>query len=109
MPYDDGLAHRVRRELRDRHDVTERQMFGGIGFMHDGNLVCGVHGEALLARVGPAAYESALEASHVRPMDLTGTPMRGIVFVDPPGTAADEDLAAWIERCLAFAVSLPPK
>ena len=109
MPYDDGLAHRVRTLLETRGDIEERSMFGGVGYMLDGNLVCGIHDEALVARVGPDAYASALEERHAREMDFTGKPMRGLVFVDPPGTASDERLAAWLERCLEFVRSLPAK
>ena len=109
MPYDDGLAHRIRTMLGDRAELEEREMFGGLGFMLAGNLVCGVHGDKLLALVGPDAYEDALEEPHARPMDLTGRPMRGLVFVDPPGIASDEDLRDWVDRCRRFAESLPPK
>lgn len=109
MPYDDGLAHRVRTTLESRGAVEERRMFGGVGYMLDGNLVCGVHDDALLARVGPDAYADALAEPHAREMDFTGTAMRGLVFVDPPGTATDEALEAWLDRCLPFVGSLPPK
>ena len=109
MPYDDGLAHRVRTTLEKRADIEERAMFGGVGYMLDGNLVCGIHDDALIARVGPDAYADALDEPHAREMDFTGTPMRGLVFVDPPGTATDEALAAWLDRCLAFTRSLPAK
>lgn len=62
-----------------------------------------------MARVGPSSYAQALALPHVRPMDFTGRPMRGYVFVDPPGIAEDADLAAWVDRCHRFAQSLPPK
>lgn len=108
MPYDDGLAQRIRTILGDSSALEEREMFGGVGFVLAGNLVCGVHGDKLLARVGPDASEDALEEPHARPMDLTGRPMRGLVFVDPLGIATDEDLRDWVERCRTFAESLPP-
>ena len=107
MTYGDGLAERIRSILRDESGVTEREMFGGLAFMLDGNMVCGVIEDSLMARVGPDAYEDALEKHHVRPMDFTGRPMRGMVFVDPPGIAADEALENWVDRCMAFARSLP--
>ena len=109
MPYDDGLAHRVRTILESRGDINERSMFGGVGYMLNGNLVCGIHDDALIARVGPDAYTDALAETHAREMDFTGKPMRGLVFVDPPGTATDEALEAWLDRCLDFVGSLPPK
>ena len=109
MTYDDGLAHRIRESLGGRPGLTEKEMFGGIAFMLHGNMVCGVVDDSLIARVGPDAYEDALEEPHARPMDFTGRPMRGMVFVDPPGLASDDAFESWLERCLDFAVSLPEK
>lgn len=109
MPYDDGLAHRVLTNLEERGDIEETHMFGGVGYMLDGNLVCGIHGDDLIARVGPDAYQEALEDPHAREMDFTGRPMRGLVFVGAEGAATDAALDAWLDRCLAFVGSLPPK
>lgn len=109
MTYDEGLAHRIRKRLRDRNGIAEKQMFGGLAFMLDGNMVCGVLDDALMARVGPDAYEDALEKPHAREMDYTGRPMTGLVFVDPAGIAGDDALEEWINQCLAFAESLPEK
>ena len=109
MTYDDGLAHRVRDELGTRPGVTEKELFGGLGFMLEGNMCCGVIDDSLVARVGPDAYEDALAEPHARPFDFTGREMRGWVFVDPPGLSADDDLAEWVGRSLAFVESLPPK
>ena len=114
MAYDEGLAQRLREGLAD-HDsvapesVVEKRMFGGLAFMLQGNMSCGVSGEVLMLRVGPAAYEEALARPHARPMDFTGKPLRGFVYVDPPGFEADDDLAGWIELSVRFALSLPPK
>ena len=109
MTYDDGLAHRVRAVLDSRADPTEAEMFGGLGFLLGGNMCCGVIEDALVVRVGPEGYDDALAEPHARPFDFTGREMRGWVFVDPPGLAEDEDLAAWVERCLGFVETLPPK
>lgn len=109
MPYDDGLAHRVREVLDGEPGLAEREMFGGLGFMLRGNLAVGIIEDSLVARVGPDAYDDALQEPHARPFDFTGREMRGWVFVDHPGLAAAADLDAWIERSLAFVESLPPK
>lgn len=109
MPYDHGLAHRVRTVLTDRIDPDEKEMFGGLGFMVSGNMCCGVIEDSLIARVGPDAYDDALDEPHARQFDYTGREMRGWVFVDHPGVANDGDLAAWIDRCLAFVETLPAK
>lgn len=62
-----------------------------------------------MVRVGPDAFDEALALPHARPMDFTGRPMKGMVYVDPPGYATDEGLAAWVERGATLAASLPPK
>jgi len=109
MAYDEGLAERLRQLLQSDNDVAERKMFGGLAFLSHGYMFVGIIGEVLMARVGPDAYAQVLEQPHVRVMDFTGRPMTGYVFVDPPGFAEDEDLAAWVERCYAFVATLPPK
>lgn len=109
MTYDDGLAYRIREILADRPGVAEKEMFGGIAFMLDGNMCCGVIDDKLMARVGPDAYDAALEEPHARPMDFTGRPMRGFVYVAPAGISEEDVLASWVDRCVEFATSLPTK
>lgn len=109
MAYDENLAARIRDELASRDDVTERKMFGGIAFMVGGNMCCGVAGDDVMLRLGVDAAEAALEDPHARPMDFTGRPMAGYVFVAPAGTATPADLRRWIDRAVAFVSTLPPK
>ncbi|MDO8189373.1 TfoX/Sxy family protein [Conexibacter sp. JD483] len=103
MAHDEQLAARVRALLAGRDEIAERRMFGGLAFMAGGRLACAVLGDALLVRLGADAADAALDEPHVRPMDFTGRPSRGSVFVDPAGTAADAALADWVERGVAFA------
>ena len=109
MPFDEGLAERVREVLAEDRRIGEKKMFGGLAFLCRGYMFVGILGETLMARVGPAGYDQALSRPHVRPMDFTGRPMKGYVFVDPPGCEEDDDLAAWVDRCRRFVLSLPPK
>lgn len=109
MAYDEGLAQRIRENLDTRRDVTEKKMFGGLAFLVAGNMCVGVVGDELMVRVGPEAYEGCLALPAARPMDFTGRPMKGFVFVSSDGVAEDEDLHAWIGRGLAFAGSLPAR
>ena len=109
MPYDEGLAERVREVLHDYRGISEKKMFGGLAFMHRDYMFVGILADALMARVGPEAYEDSLSKPHVRVMDFTGKPMKGYVFVDPPGFEKDSDLSAWVERCHRFIQTLPPK
>jgi hypothetical protein len=106
MAYDEGLATRIQELLPHGQ---EKKMFGGWGLMHRGNLVVGVIGDDMIARVGPEATESTLLLEHVRPFDFTGRPMKGWVVVEAAGVSEDADLAAWVQRCKEFTDSLPAK
>jgi hypothetical protein len=110
VAYDEQLADRVRGLLAAREGVTERKMFGGIGFMVGGNMACGVSsGSDLIVRLDPEEYERAVAESGVRQFDMTGRPMRGWILVDPGVIADDEALAGWVDAGADFAASLPPK
>ena len=109
MAYDEVLAERVRRALAGRNDLSEKKMFGGIAFMLRGNMCCGIVRNDLMVRVGPERHEEALAEPHARPMDFTGRPMRGMVYVTPEGCRTDEALKRWVEQGLNFAATLPAK
>ena len=81
-------------------------MFGGLTFMLGGKMCCGVLGDRLLVRVGPAAYEAALTEPFAAPMDFTGRPLRGMVYVDRDGLREDDELSRWVGRGVEFASSL---
>jgi len=105
MAYDEALAERIRGVLRGRDDVQERKMFGGIAFMVAGRMACGVIRDDLMVKVGPEANDEALAQPHTRPMDFTGRPMRGMVYVAPAGVATDAELERWVERAVSFATA----
>lgn len=84
-------------------------MFGGLCFMVSGHMCCGIVDDALMARVGPGHYKASLEEPHVREMDFTGRPMKGMIYVTPAGIADDSELRRWIDTCVGFVQSLPPK
>jgi hypothetical protein len=88
--------------------VTERQMFGGLAFMLGGHMFCGVVKDTLMARLGPEGADRALDQPHVRPMDFTGRPMKGMVFVEPEGLH-DDALQQWVTAAVSYARTLPPK
>jgi TfoX/Sxy family transcriptional regulator of competence genes len=108
MAYDKDLAARVRALLAGRIDVSERQMFGGLTFMIDGNMCCGVNGDELIVRLDPDREDEALARPHARPMDFTGRKMRGFITVRPEGLGGNR-LNRWLEEAVARAESLPPK
>ena len=108
MAYDEEIARRVRSAAADREGVTERAMFGGLAFMLEGHMFCGVVGDELMLRLGTEQADAALERPHVRPMDFTGRPMAGMVFVAREGLRGPA-LRRWLDRAAAFVCTLPPK
>jgi len=107
--YDAWLAARVRRILGSRTDVEERAMFGGLTFMVRGHMCCGVAQSRLMVRVDPDTYDRLLAEPHARPMDFTGRPMRGLIFVELTGTATSSALGRWVARAVRHAESQTPK
>ena len=113
MAYDPSLAERVRLTLRKAALQTapprEIRMFGGLCFTVGGHMCCGIVGRDLVIRVGAEGLRDALARPHARPMDFTGRPLKGFVYVGPAGCRRGVDLANWVRRALAFVGTLPPK
>lgn len=109
MPYDPGLADRFRSALGQHPAVTEKKMFGGLSFLFRGNMAVGVLNDDLLVRLSPSEGEAALREPHIRPMDFTGRPMKGWIFVGPGATGTPKGLQGWVDRGIKYAGSLPPK
>ena len=109
MAYDEWLAKRVRAALAGRRGITERKMFGVLAFMLRGNMCCGVLRSDLVLRVGPEQHAKVVARPHARPMDFTGRPMCGFIYVAPKGCATRSALRSWLELALKFAGALPRK
>src|SRR5713226_4497688 len=109
MGYDEQTAERVRRILSRRRDVVEKGMVGGLSFMVNGSMCCGVTGTALMVRVGREGREGALAQPHARPMKFAGRALAGFVCVEPGGFRTERALAKWIQRGIDFVSTLPVK
>ncbi|MEX0992290.1 MAG: TfoX/Sxy family protein [Actinomycetota bacterium] len=109
MAFDEDLAERVRAALGQVRGVTEIKMFGGLCYTVGGNMATGIVKDELMVRLSYEAGDAALEEPHVRPMDFTGKPMRGFLFVAPEGIRTAKQLQGWIDRGVAYASTLPPK
>ncbi len=109
MPFDETAAMRIRPLLSRRKGFEEKKMFGGIGYLLNGNMCCGVWKEFLILRVGPAAYEESLAQDFVREFDITGRSVKGWVMVEPLGYESLEDLKTWVKLAAIFTTSLPAK
>jgi TfoX/Sxy family transcriptional regulator of competence genes len=109
MAYDEKLEARIRDLLGPRTDLEAKKMFGGLCFLINGNMACGVLNDDLIAKVDPERNDTLLKKPGARPFDFTGRPMKGILYVGPAGVKAAKDLRFWVEISLRHALSKPPK
>ena len=109
MAFDENLADRIRHALARKKNIDEKKMFGGIGFLLNGNMLVGVWKDSLIVRLGHDDGDKALLEPHVRPFDITGRAMKGWLLVEPEGVQDDAELTAWIQQAAKFVGSLPAK
>jgi len=109
MAYNKKLEQRVWALLKQTPGIDSKKMFGGIGFLLNGNMACGLLNDDLIIRVGPDGYEETLTLPHTRKFDVTGRTMKGWVMVSKTGCDSDKDLSIWVQRGVTFARSLPKK
>jgi len=109
VAYSEQLADRTRAALVASRDLEERNMFGGLAFMVNGHMCCGIVGEELMVRVGPDLYASSLAQPHTREMDFTGKTLKGMVYVGSAGLGSERELGQWVQRSLAYVSTLPAK
>lgn len=108
MAYSLKLAERIRSEL-DGMPFAEKKMFGGVGYLLNGNMACGVNKDNLIVRVDPEKHAALLKKPHAKPFDLTGKPMKGWIVVEPDGVKTARQLSTWVREGVEFALTLPPK
>jgi len=108
MAYNLKLAERIRAELKGVRFV-EKKMFGGVGYLLNGNMACGVNKDDLIVRVSPDKHANLLKRPHAHPFDMTGKPMKGWLIVKADGCKTDKQLSAWVKEGVDFALTLLPK
>ena len=107
MAYDVHLADRIRSILKNAGEFSEKKMFGGLAFMVNGRMCCGVLKTDLVLRLTPEEAAASFRQPHTRPMDFTGKPIKSMIYVSATGTDSDKALAAWVESAVKFARSVP--
>ena len=112
MAYDVHLADRIRSILQSAGEFSEKRMFGGLAFMVNGRMCCGVLKTDLVLRLAPEEAAASLRQPHTRPMDFTGKPMKSMIYVSTAGTDSDRALTTWVESAVKLAWSAtrqPPR
>ena len=108
MAWDEGLAQLMRDDLTD-YPVTERKMFGGLAFLLNGHMVCGIHKGGAMFRVGKPNMGAALSVPGASPMMFTSKPMAGMIDLSDDATADDGRRRQVMNLALGFVRALPPK
>jgi len=109
MAFDEALAERIRQGLTRKKGIEEKKMFGGIGFLLNGNMLVGVWKDSLIVRLGPEEGEAALKEPLVSEFNITGRAMKGWVLVAPEAVEADDELKGWVQPAVKFVGKLPAK
>ena len=109
MAFDESLAQRIRDSLARKTNIEEKKMFGGVGYLLNGNMLVGVWKDSLIVRLGPDDSPIALLEPLVEEFDITGKAMKGWVMVDADGIESDDQLREWIQRAAKFVRTLPVK
>ena len=109
MAINEQLNNRINLFLSGKENITSKKMFGGVGYLLKGNMVCGVYKDDLILRMSPEDADNSLSQKHVKPFDITGRVMKGWIMVEPVGIQSDIDLKKWIDISLSFVKILPPK
>jgi hypothetical protein len=109
MAYDEGLAELLRADLFEMTGIVEKPMFGGLCFMKDGHMLCGVHKGGGMFRVGKDRHAAALDIEGASPMAFTGRPMGGLVDVTDEAMADDARRAHLLALALANVAALGPR
>lgn len=109
MAYNETLAAQVKKLIQTNKKLQEKRMFGGIAFLLNGNMCCGVHGDEVILRVAPEKYPALLARAHVREFDMTGRPMKGWLLLNNKGARKSAELRFWVKEAVEFAETLKKK
>ena len=106
MAFDELLASRIEKHLKGKKGMTSKKMFGGLAFLLNGKMICGVLKNDLVARVGLENYEKSLAKPHVRKMNFTKREAKGFVYVSTLGLKTEKQLTYWLDLTIQNALSL---
>jgi len=108
MAYNETIAKRLDELIKGKKGFTKKDMFGGVGYLFNGNMCVGVHKDELIIRYDPKMTEEVNKNKNVRMFDITGRPMKGWSLVNAEGLKA-RALNKWFDLSFSFAKSLPKK
>ncbi|CAN5119709.1 hypothetical protein BH11PLA2_BH11PLA2_16800 [soil metagenome] len=109
MPFNQALAARIRTAIGRKKGINETKMFGGVGFLLNGNVLVGVWKDSMIVQLGPKAGEDALLERHVRVFDITGKAVKGWVIVELEGVGLDEEVKGWVQKAVKFVGKMETK
>ena len=109
MPYDEEIDTRIKKIVSRWKNTDSKKMFGGVCYLLDGNMFCGVYKEYLILRIGKEEADISLGLPFAKPFDITGRPMKAWIMLDKNGFGADNELRSWLNQAKKFVKTLPSK
>ena len=109
MSYSNELEERIGNVITGWENISFKKMFGGICHLLNGNMFAGVYKDYLILRLGEKGAKKALKLNHIRPMDITGKPMKGWVMVGQAEIKNERELEEWLKKARKFVKTLPVK
>jgi hypothetical protein len=108
MAYNEALAKRIDDLMKGKKNFTRKEMFGGVGYLYNGNMCVGVHKDELIVRFDPKTTDEVMKKKGVKVFDITGRPMKGWILVNADGIKGN-DLNKWFDIAFSFVKTLPSK
>lgn len=107
MGYNLDLEERIDCLIDRLGEITKKRMFGGIGYLMNGNMCFGIYKEFLVLRTSPEKAEELMKSEYFTPFDITGKPMKGWVLVSPDVLETEEQLLDRLRLGIGFVETLP--
>ncbi len=109
MAYNSELENRIDNYAFNLDRITKKKMFGGLGYLLNGNMCFGIHKDFLILRTSPEKAEELLKLNQVRVFDITGRPMKGWLMVEQHLFSNDRKLNEFLNIGRTYALTLPEK
>lgn len=107
MVYNDKMDAKLEGLISNWENMTKKKMFGGTGYLLNGNMVAGIYKDYYILRLGEEIGKEALKNNKLMPLDITGRPMKGWIMARQDAFKNDDDFISWLNKAKEFVETLP--
>ena len=110
MAYDKDIEQQVGAIYGSKEEITSKRIFGGICYLHRGNMAFGIYKDNIIVRLGSEEKAKGyIAGGQALAFDITGRAMKGWVMVPKSKLKRRSDYKRWLDKGLKLANSLRPK